>query len=65
MINKTKSNFTQTVDILVNQAYIPYYKAATIANDIFKKVKYDRTVKGLNVIVEDYLLEEIRKVNEE
>lgn len=65
MINKTKSNFNEAVEILVNQAFIPQYKACTVANNIFKQVRYDRTVKGLNSTVEDYLLKEINKVDGE
>lgn len=63
MINKTKSNFNETVEILVNQAFIPRYIAFEVAKNIFKQVRYDRTVKGLNSTVEDYLLKEINKVD--
>lgn len=58
---KTEGNYNLTVQILQHQCFMTYGEAERIARKIFDEVKKYRRAGNLNVKVDDYLIEEIKK----
>lgn len=63
MVKRTYKNFLQAMEILQNQAYMTQAEAERKVRQIFDSVEYDRKIRKVKSIVEDYLTAEINIAN--